>query len=127
MGVDALDESKLILCAGCICCNTSLYPQFPACCGCSGKLEILCCLFEYCLKPATKPLKCFICNLEFKKKPSVLLKTQTQCLFCVESCALPPDKEVPATLAYLGVACYPKFGICKTQGELTGGLVMTRT
>lgn len=110
---DAINEAKLILVNGCICCNSSLYPEFPDCIGCSGKSELLCCVEQLCCKMGTPPLLCdtpegHCCQLGCgccswgMKSPTTCCKGQChQCCF-VSSFALPPDEEVPCTLAFCG-------------------------
>lgn len=46
------------------------------------------------------------------QKPSTCIKIQAQLCCIVKSCALPPDPEIPATIACFGVACLPKCGFC---------------
>jgi len=119
MGRDNVDESKLILCNGCICCNNALYTEFPACLGCSGEYKIICLECDWCVKLNTPTKRCICCNIDITKNYfNPIIKGQDQYFCCVDSCALPPGGEVPMTLGLYGIFCYPSFGLCKTQGQL---------
>lgn len=47
---------------GCICCNTSLYIDIPACIGFSGSWHIFCFECSYCLKLGESPKKFILCD-----------------------------------------------------------------
>jgi len=63
-GLDAINESNLLMFSGCICCNASFYLDFPACVGCSGKGKLLCLEGAYCLKLNTPQMKCICCDIK---------------------------------------------------------------
>ena len=128
---DAVDESTLTLFNACLCCNISLYTDVPDCCGCSSKSEFCCFTESLCCKSNatltsgcdTSDDNCIIgcvcceCGL---KKPETCCMGQTQICCLVSSSAYPPTDEVPLACALFGLACLPKCGCCKTQGELQG-------
>ena len=114
---DSIDETKLTLIHGFICCNTSLLCH-EGCVGVAGKCGLLCCEAELCLKCDTDPLTCFCCALRCVPL-STCLKCQCQKCCLVSSASFPPDDEVPCTLALFFLACAPKCGCCMTLGELT--------
>ena len=116
---DAVDESKLLVVEACMCCNTSLYCDCPACLGCSGNNGCLCCEFECCCKPDTKALCCGCCACKCVKVDTCC-HGQQQCCCVVNSCAFPTNAETPCICALCFLVCYPKFKCCTTQGVLTG-------
>mmetsp|Transcript_15555 Transcript_15555/g.39547 ORF Transcript_15555/g.39547 Transcript_15555/m.39547 type:complete len:126 (-) Transcript_15555:498-875(-) len=121
-GLDAINESNLLMFSGCICCNASFYLDFPACVGCSGKGKLLCLEGAYCLKLNTPQMKCICCDIKLDTRNlTPFLKCQHQYCCLVSAFALPPDSEVPMTLGVWFIFCYPAFGVCKTQGALTMG------
>lgn len=67
MGGDSINESGLLMCSGCILCNTSIYTDFPACIGWSGKFKVLCLEGAFCLKLGTPTMKCICCDLSISK------------------------------------------------------------
>ncbi|KAG8458888.1 hypothetical protein KFE25_004222 [Diacronema lutheri] len=119
MGGDSINESGLLMCSGCILCNTSIYTDFPACIGWSGKFKVLCLEGAFCLKLGTPTMKCICCDLSISKDLlNPIWKTQCQQCCIVNACAIPPDSEVPATLGMCFIFVYPSIGVCKTQGML---------
>jgi len=60
------------------------------------------------------------CALGLKVKNIGCCMSQLQCCCCVQSVAIPPNKEVPSTLALLGLQCYPKCGCCRKLKSLSG-------
>lgn len=102
---------------GCICCNTSLYTDIPACIGCSSELKFLCLECNACCKMGAPLMLCLCCELKCGAM-DVLWKSQAQACCLVESCACPPGGEVPMMFGKCFIVCYPKFGVCKPQGEL---------
>mmetsp|Transcript_11980 Transcript_11980/g.14586 ORF Transcript_11980/g.14586 Transcript_11980/m.14586 type:complete len:121 (+) Transcript_11980:256-618(+) len=44
--------------------------------------------------------------------PSTCCKGQGQICCLVESCAFPPDAEIPTTIACFGLVCSPQCGFC---------------
>eukprot|EP00343_Euplotes_focardii_P008443 CAMPEP_0205818356 /NCGR_PEP_ID=MMETSP0206-20130828/252_1 /ASSEMBLY_ACC=CAM_ASM_000279 /TAXON_ID=36767 /ORGANISM="Euplotes focardii, Strain TN1" /LENGTH=130 /DNA_ID=CAMNT_0053110665 /DNA_START=27 /DNA_END=419 /DNA_ORIENTATION=- len=128
---DSIDQKDLVLYSGCFCCNNSLYTDMPDCVGCSGKSEVCCIVEQFCLKKGAAPLMCEkaddeICQVGCYclsialKKPTTICKSQAQQCCFVGSAALPPDAEIPMTLAVCFLACFPSVGFFKTLGELTG-------
>lgn len=132
-----INQDKLILCNACLCCNTSLFLEPQEMIGCSGEREFLCCHDAFCCKPggtaygigmvpdATKrddredfcnlALHCCQCGLN---KPSTCCLAKSHCFCLVSSAAFPTTKDVPMFCSLFTVACYPQFGVFKTQGEL---------
>ena len=97
-----VDTRHLVLVKGCCCSNAFLYCG-DDCVGCAGKQTCPCIEPTVCVK-GIRPDCCF-----------------------VTSWALPCDEEVPRTLAFHGLACYPKWGCCETFAELNGAPVQTIT
>jgi len=129
---DNIKEDDLILCNACLCCNTSLFFTMPDLIGCSGSRECLCLHDAFCIKSGTDPygigmvdgedgdicnlaLYCCKCGLN---SPRTCCKSQGQCLCLVSAAALPPTEDIPMFCSLFTIACYPSFGVFKTQGEL---------
>jgi hypothetical protein len=117
---DSINEKDLLMIAGCICCNASLYLDFPACCGCSTKGKLLCLEGGCCLKLNTPAMKCMCCDIKCVTEDmcNPCCKSQAQQCCVVGAISLPTDEEVPMTCGYLGLFCYPAVGCCQTQGQL---------
>merc|ERR1711970_517140 len=109
---DNVDEMDLILCNAFCCCNKTLYLDFPACCGCSGKEECLCCAVSMCCKPATNwicceappdhccqlGLGCFGCGCKEMGHMTCCLAQSHLCCI-VTNAAFPTTDEVPLSCA----------------------------
>lgn len=120
-----IDTSEMKVFAGCCCCNTVLYLDFPEFVGCSGVCECLCIREEFCLKADTEPMPCIVgaaedfllkigipccsCGL---KVPIVLFKIKSQCCCIVGNAALPPDQDSPLMCAIDGFVFFPVQGWC---------------
>jgi hypothetical protein len=131
---DSIDESKLTLIHGCFCCNTSC-ACMEDCCGVVAK-GVLCCLeVECCLKLGSPALEqpqdgiaCVCMAIRCLQEQTTCIKAQHQCCCLVHSAALPPDDEVPFTIACCGFVCVPQLGCCLTIGDLTRQtIVQTQT
>ena len=122
---DALHEGDLLVINACCCCNCALYPTIPDCLGCSAKGELCCFEVQTCLKLGTP---CFGCKAFGEdacvqcglgccavgcKIPSVCCKAQEQLCCIAVNAALPPDEEIPASVALLCCQVYPSCGPCK--------------
>ena len=137
---DAVDEGELMPLFGAFCCSTNLLLKEGHGClgpnpGCSGKAEMTCIKTQCCCQvDGAEPFGCcknndenvlvqigLCCVAIALKRPSTCVKQQSQCCCCVNQMALPPDEEVKAVCALLGVQCYPKFGLCKKNKDLMGG------
>lgn len=114
---DSIDESKLVLVNGFCCCNQSLLCDDSAI-GVAVKYGIMCLELECCLKCSAKPLECGCCAIR-AVPVTTCLKGQGQVCCLVNSCAFPPDDEVPCTLAVAFCVCCPQCGCCQTLGNLT--------
>ena len=128
---DNMNEDNIILYKGCLCCNIGFLCD-GTCIGFSSEAELCCILEQCCLKVGQKPYTCspkeddnLMCQLGFGccalhglKAPTTCWKSQSQFCCLVQSAAFPPDKEIIATCAFCGLACYPAFGCCKRLGEL---------
>jgi len=127
---DAINEADLVLCNALFCCNVMLYPDFPACFGCSVKQEMCCCIEQVCCKLGTDPLLCDTpegdwcqcgmgcCSLGCRQ-PRTCCAGQEQICCLVAQFAFPTTDEMPMMCACCCLACYPGFGCYKKLGELT--------
>mmetsp|Transcript_2914 Transcript_2914/g.8814 ORF Transcript_2914/g.8814 Transcript_2914/m.8814 type:complete len:162 (-) Transcript_2914:613-1098(-) len=121
---EPIDEENVLVLFGACCCNLGAYCTGGDCCGVAT--ETTCLVLEHacCLKAGKKPLWCAcndgntccrlglgLCSLGLVC-PTTCYKNQSQVCCLVHSCALPPDSEIPTTLACFGFACLPYCGCC---------------
>lgn len=124
---EPIKEEDITVLFGCCCCNLGLY-RGP-CVGCSSETQLCCIEHSCCLKPGADFLWCGCgggdgkwiqiglgCCAVSCGTPTTCVKGQGQLCCLVDSCAFPPDDEVPATLACFGLACMPKCGCCVRLG-----------
>uniref|UniRef100_A0A7S2J909 Uncharacterized protein n=1 Tax=Haptolina brevifila TaxID=156173 RepID=A0A7S2J909_9EUKA len=119
VSADAVDENDLHIVSACCCSASALYLDCPACIGCSGKGSLCCLEIDTCCKFGAPCLCCGPCGCKCIS-PTTCVKFQKQCCCFVNNCAFPCDEEMPAMLACCCLACYPKCGCCRKQGDLTG-------
>ncbi|CAH0363890.1 unnamed protein product [Pelagomonas calceolata] len=122
--VQVVNESSLILINGCLCCNASLYADFPECCGASCKGELCCCVKRCCFKAGVPPLTCcesfvdkevccqcgLCCCALGCKCPSTCIKHQGQCCCVVNNIACPRRRGGPADVRPLLFRVPPRRG-----------------
>jgi hypothetical protein len=111
-----IDETRQIIVDGCFCCNTAFFCD-PGWVGLSAKLELLCVEARCCFKPSTPRLPGICIDLRIVPF-QIKAKLQKQIFCVVFNFSLPPDREIPCTLAKCGISVYPRCGICQRQGAL---------
>eukprot|EP00630_Chrysocystis_fragilis_P003756 CAMPEP_0197387012 /NCGR_PEP_ID=MMETSP1165-20131217/270_1 /TAXON_ID=284809 /ORGANISM="Chrysocystis fragilis, Strain CCMP3189" /LENGTH=154 /DNA_ID=CAMNT_0042912309 /DNA_START=18 /DNA_END=482 /DNA_ORIENTATION=- len=120
---EPIDEKDVVVCFGLCCCNAGIATS--KCLGVATEATCLCFEHNCCLKPGADCMWCSagggggkICQLGLGicsiglVTPSTCCKSQAQCCCLVESAALPPDSEIRAVIAILGLSLYPKCGCC---------------
>ena len=110
------------------CCNLGCY---AACDALGISSETTCCCLEQlcCVKLGTAPILCGRSEKECCRiglgccgvglvRPTTCFKAEGQICCIVQSCAFPPDEEIPATCAFLGLALCPYCGCCVRLNKL---------
>lgn len=120
-----VDLGDLIPINACFCYVQSCYCKMPNCIGCNCNSIILCskceCTGLKCVKPSENDDgACCIwwkggCNLT---KFKTCIASDTTFFCCDYRCALPPTKEVPSMLTFLGLTCVGGKGCCKNLAQI---------
>eukprot|EP00635_Sarcinochrysidales_sp_CCMP3193_P013073 CAMPEP_0118894052 /NCGR_PEP_ID=MMETSP1166-20130328/3002_1 /TAXON_ID=1104430 /ORGANISM="Chrysoreinhardia sp, Strain CCMP3193" /LENGTH=152 /DNA_ID=CAMNT_0006832929 /DNA_START=100 /DNA_END=558 /DNA_ORIENTATION=+ len=120
---EPIDEENVFILFGLCCCNLGF--QCTDCLGVATENTLLCVDHMCCLKLGAEPIWCAcsgndrtccrlglgVCGVGLVR-PTACCKGQGQICCLVQSCAFPTDREIPTTLAFMGLTCAPYCGCC---------------
>ena len=124
-----VDVGDLKVIAACCCTMSSLYLEYPGCCGCVQKGEVLClegdckgCKF---VDATQNDGRC--CILQnggcYCKSPETCCQQTAQTFCCDSRCALPCTDDVPCVFTLLPFCVvYPSFACCKDLKHIEGAV-----
>lgn len=134
-----LDIGDMYLCEGFLCYNRLLFFDTNHCIGVSSKTQLCCFKQRFCCRAGGTPMWCEApreeqtwcqCGLGFcamgcgvPNQGCFMTRSHVLCL--VQNCSIPcncakeSQTEIKPTLAFMGMACYPKFGCFEKLKDVT--------